>query len=148
MEKYAIYVPRLVNKEEKCAPGHRACIGCGEALAIRQAFKALDTNVIVVNATGCAEIFASQMPLTSWELPWIHTLFENTAAVASGVEAAYKAMRRKGYQWPENNKGGACGGDGGTRDIGLQALSGALERGHDFTYICFDNEAYMNTGIQ
>jgi len=148
MEKYAIYVPRLVNKEEKFAPGHRACIGCGEALAIRQSFKALDTNVIVVNATGCAEIFASQMPLTSWELPWIHTLFENTAAVASGVEAAYKAMRRKGYSLPENTKVVAIGGDGGTSDIGLQALSGALERGHDFTYICFDNEAYMNTGVQ
>jgi len=90
MEKYAIYVPRLVNHEEKFAPGHRACIGCGEALAIRQAFKALDTNVIVVNATGCAEIFASQMPLTSWELPWIHTLFENTAAVASGSRRLIK----------------------------------------------------------
>jgi len=148
MEKYAIYVPRLVNKEEKFAPGHRACIGCGEALAIRQSFKALDTNVIVVNATGCAEIFASQLPLTSWELPWIHTLFENTAAVASGIEAAYKAMRRKGVKLPENTKVVAIGGDGGTSDIGLQALSGALERGHDFTYICFDNEAYMNTGVQ
>ena len=148
MEKYTIYVPRLVNQEEKFAPGHRACIGCGEALAIRQSFKALDTNVIVVNATGCAEIFASQLPLTSWELPWIHTLFENTAAVASGVEAAYKAMRRKGVKLPENTKVVAIGGDGGTSDIGLQALSGALERGHDFTYICYDNEAYMNTGVQ
>jgi pyruvate ferredoxin oxidoreductase beta subunit len=148
MEKYAIYVPRLVNKEEKFAPGHRACIGCGEALAIRQAFKALDKNVIVVNATGCAEIFASQLPFTSWELPWMHTLFENTAAVASGVEAAYKAMRRKGVKLPENTKIVAIAGDGGTSDIGLQALSGAMERGHDFTYICFDNEAYMNTGVQ
>jgi pyruvate ferredoxin oxidoreductase beta subunit len=148
MEKYAIYVPRLVNKEEKFAQGHRACIGCGEALAIRQAFKAMDRNVIVVNATGCAEIFTSQLPLTSWELPWIHTLFENTAAVASGIEAAYKAMRRKGIKLPENTKVVAIAGDGGTSDIGLQALSGALERGHDFTYICFDNEAYMNTGVQ
>ena len=148
MEKYAVYVPRLVNKEEKFAPGHRACIGCGEALAIRQAFKALDKNVIVVNATGCAEIFASQLPFTSWELPWMHTLFENTAAVASGVEAAYKALRRKGAKLPENTKVVAIAGDGGTTDIGLQALSGAMERGHDFTYICFDNEAYMNTGIQ
>jgi pyruvate ferredoxin oxidoreductase beta subunit len=148
MEKYAIYVPRLVKREEKFAPGHRACIGCGEALAIRQAFKALNKNVIVVNATGCAEIFTSQIPLSSWELPWIHTLFENAAAVASGIEAAYKAMRRKGYKLPENTKVVAIAGDGGTSDIGLQALSGALERGHDFTYICFDNEAYMNTGIQ
>jgi pyruvate ferredoxin oxidoreductase beta subunit len=148
MEKYALYVPRLVKKEENFAPGHRACIGCGEALAIRQAFKALDNNVIVVNATGCAEIFTSQLPLSSWQLPWIHTLFENTAAVASGIEAAYKAMRRKGAKLPENTKIVAIAGDGGTSDIGIQALSGAMERGHDFTYICFDNEAYMNTGIQ
>jgi pyruvate ferredoxin oxidoreductase beta subunit len=148
MEKYAVYVPRLVNKEEKFAAGHRACIGCGEALAIRQAFKAIGRNAIVINATGCAEIFTSQLPLSSWELPWIHTLFENAAAVASGIEAAYKAMRRKGVKLPEDTKVVAIGGDGATSDIGLQALSGALERGHDFTYICFDNEAYMNTGIQ
>jgi len=148
MENYAVYVPRLVQKKEKFAPGHRACIGCGEALAIRLAFKALGNNVIVVNATGCAEIFGGQFPNTSWQLPWIHTLFENTAAVASGIEAAYKAMRRKGVKLPENTKVVAIGGDGGTSDIGLQALSGAMERGHDFLYICFDNEAYMNTGIQ
>ncbi len=148
MEKYAVYVPRLVKKKENFAPGHRACIGCGEALAMRQAFKALDNNVIVVNATGCMEIFASQLPLTSWYLPWIHTLFENAAAVASGIEAGYKAMKRKGVPLPENTKVVAIGGDGATSDIGLQAISGALERGHDFTYICFDNEAYMNTGIQ
>jgi pyruvate ferredoxin oxidoreductase beta subunit len=117
-------------------------------LAIRQTFKALDRNIIVVNATGCAEIFSGQFPNMAWEVPWIHTLFENTAAVASGVEAAYKAMRRKGYILPANTKVIAIGGDGGTSDIGLQALSGALERGHDFTYICFDNEGYMNTGTQ
>ena len=148
MEKYAIYVPRLVKQRENFAPGHRACIGCGEALAIRLTFKALQNNVIVVNATGCMEIVASQLPFTSWELPWIHTLFENTAAVASGIESALKAMKRKGYEVPDNTKVVAIGGDGGTSDIGLQALSGAMERGHDFTYICFDNEAYMNTGIQ
>ncbi len=148
MEKYSVYVPRLVKKRENFAPGHRACIGCGEALAIRIAFKALGNNVIVANATGCMEIFACQWPTTSWRLPWIHTLFENTAAVASGIEAGYKAMRRKGMPVPENIKVVAMGGDGGTSDIGLQALSGALERGHDFTYLCFDNEAYMNTGIQ
>jgi pyruvate ferredoxin oxidoreductase beta subunit len=148
MEKYSLYVPKLVQKTEKFNPGHRACIGCGEALAIRLAFKALGNNIIVVNATGCAEIFTGQLPLSSWSIPWIHTLFENTAAVASGVEAAYKVLRRKGVPLPENTKIVAIGGDGGTSDIGLQALSGALERGHDFTYICFDNEAYMNTGIQ
>jgi len=148
MENYAVYVPRLVKKKEKFAPGHRACIGCGEALAIRLAFKALGNNVIVANATGCAEIFTSQLPYTSWQLPWIHTLFENTAAVASGIEAAYKAMGRKGKAVPPDTKVVAIAGDGGTSDIGLQALSGALERGHNFLYICFDNEAYQNTGNQ
>jgi pyruvate ferredoxin oxidoreductase beta subunit len=147
MENYTVYVPRLIQRKEKFAPGHRACMGCGEALAIRLAFKALGNNVIVANATGCMEIAASLLPHTSWHLPWIHTLFENTAAVASGVEAAYKAMRRKGILLPET-KIVAIAGDGGTSDIGLQALSGAMERGHDFLYICFDNEAYMNTGIQ
>jgi pyruvate ferredoxin oxidoreductase beta subunit len=148
MEKFEVYVPRLIQKEEKFSAGHRACIGCGEALAVRQSLKALDNNVIIVNATGCAEIFGGQFPNTAWEIPWIHTLFENTAAVASGVESAYKALRRKGGDIPANTKIVAIGGDGGTADIGLQALSGALERGHDFTYICFDNEAYMNTGVQ
>ncbi len=148
MEKYAVYVPRLVQKEEKFSPGHRACIGCGEALAVRQSLKALDNNTIIVNATGCAEIFGGQFPATAWEIPWIHTLFENTAAVASGVEQAYKALKRKGASLPDNTKVVAIGGDGGTADIGLQALSGAMERGNEFTYICFDNEAYMNTGVQ
>ena len=148
MEKYSVYVPRLIKKKENFAPGHRACIGCGEALAVRLTFKALDNNVIVANATGCMEIVASQLPYTTWHLPWIHTLFENAAAVASGIEAGYKAMKRKGVDLPDNTKVIAIGGDGATSDIGLQAISGALERGHDFTYICFDNEAYMNTGIQ
>jgi len=148
MEKYALYVPKLIQKHEKFNPGHRACIGCGEALAVRLVFKALGNNIIVVNATGCIEIFTGQLPVSSWDVPWIHTLFENTAAVASGIEAAYKVLRRKGTPLPLNTKIVAIGGDGGTSDIGLQALSGALERGHDFTYICFDNEAYMNTGIQ
>lgn len=148
MEKYGVYVPRLIKSQENFAPGHRACIGCGEALAVRLAFKALGNNVIVANATGCMEIVASQLPYTTWHLPWIHTLFENTAAVASGIDAAYKIMKRKGIPLPPDTKIVAMGGDGGTADIGLQALSGAMERGHDFLYICFDNEAYMNTGIQ
>jgi len=148
MDKFSIYAPRLVTQQNNFAPGHRACIGCGEALALRMIAKAVGNNVIVANATGCMEIVASQLPFNSWHLPWIHTLFENTAAVASGVEAGLKAMRRKGYDVPKNTKIVAVGGDGATSDIGLQALSGALERGHDFTYICLDNEAYMNTGIQ
>ncbi|MDD4859359.1 MAG: pyruvate synthase subunit PorB [Dehalococcoidales bacterium] len=148
MEKYTVYAPRLVPKKEKFAPGHRACIGCGEALAVRLACKALGENTIIVNATGCMEIVASQLPYTSWRLPWIHTLFENTAAVASGVESALKIMKKKGTGPKADVKVVAIAGDGGTTDIGLQALSGALERGHNFLYICFDNEAYMNTGIQ
>jgi pyruvate ferredoxin oxidoreductase beta subunit len=148
MEKYAVYVPRLIQKKEKFAPGHRACIGCGEALAVRLAFKAMGNNVVVANATGCMEIVASQIPYTSWHVPWIHTLFENTAAIASGIEAGYKAMKRKGRAVTSDMKVVAVAGDGATNDIGIQALSGALERGHDFLYLCFDNEAYMNTGIQ
>ncbi len=148
MEKYAVYVPRLVAKAENFAPGHRACVGCGEALAVRQACKALGQNVIIVNATGCMEVVATPFPYTSWRLPWIHTLFENAAAVASGAEAGLKAMVKKGKRPAKEIHVVAIAGDGGTSDIGLQALSGALERGHDFLYICFDNEAYMNTGIQ
>jgi pyruvate ferredoxin oxidoreductase beta subunit len=122
-------------------------MGCGEALAVRLVCKALGRNVIIANATGCMEIVSSQLPATSWEVPWIHTLFENTAAVASGIEAAIKALNRKG-KYARKPKVVAMGGDGGTADIGFQALSGALERGHNFIYVCFDNEAYMNTGIQ
>lgn len=148
IEKYSVYVPKLVTKKENFAPGHRACIGCGEALAVRLACKALGDDVIIANATGCIEIISSQLPYTSWRLPWIHTLFENTAAVASGIEAGLKAMARKGRGLAVEAKAVAMAGDGGTSDIGLQALSGALERGHDFLFLCFDNEAYMNTGIQ
>ena len=148
MEKYAVYVPRLVAKAENFAPGHRACVGCGEALAVRQACKALGQNVIIVNATGCMEVVATPFPYTSWRLPWIHTLFENAAAVASGAEAGLKTMVKKGKRPAKEIHVVVIAGDGGTSDIGLQALSGALERGHDFLYICFDNEAYMNTGIQ
>ena len=148
MEKYAVFVPRLVTKRENFAPGHRACIGCGEALAVRLACKALGQNVVVVSATGCIEIISSLLPHTSWRVPWIHTLFENTAAVASGIEAGLKALMKKGRMPTQDISVVAMAGDGGTSDIGLQALSGALERGHNFLYICYDNEAYMNTGIQ
>jgi pyruvate ferredoxin oxidoreductase beta subunit len=148
MDKLNVFVPRLAPSVEPFAPGHRACIGCGEALSVRLACKAIGDNSIIVNATGCMEIIASQMPFTSWRVPWIHTLFENTAAVASGVESGLKALVRKGRRPDTDVHVVAIAGDGGTTDIGLQALSGALERGHNFTYICFDNEAYMNTGIQ
>jgi pyruvate ferredoxin oxidoreductase beta subunit len=147
VENLAIYVPRLITTKEYFAPGHRACMGCGEALAVRLVCKALGRNVIIANATGCMEIVSSQLTYTSWEIPWIHTLFENTAAVASGIEAGIKVLSRKG-KYPSKAKAVAMAGDGGTADIGLQALSGALERGHNLIYVCFDNEAYMNTGIQ
>jgi len=148
MQNYGIYIPRLVTKEELFAPGHRACIGCGEALAVRLAVKALGRNTVIANATGCMEIVSSPLPTTSWRVPWIHTLFENTAAVASGIESGLKVLMKKGRIDQQNINVVAMAGDGGTSDIGIQALSGAMERGHNFTYICFDNEAYMNTGIQ
>jgi pyruvate ferredoxin oxidoreductase beta subunit len=132
-----------VEDEELFAPGHRACSGCGCTLVMRMALKAVGRDVIVAQPTGCMEVVSSPYPETSWRIPWIHTAFENAAAVASGVEAALKTLGRK-----EQVKVLAFGGDGGTADIGFQALSGALERGHDFTYICYDNEAYMNTGVQ
>ena len=134
--------------EENFASGHRACVGCGEALALRLVCKALGRDVIIANATGCMEIVSSQIPYTSWEVPWIHTLFENTAAVASGIEAGLKALRRKNKGPQKEVTVVAMGGDGATADIGIQALSGAMERYHKFIYVCFDNEAYMNTGVQ
>ena len=147
MERLVTIGKNSVTAEEFLAPGHRACLGCGEVLAVRQVCKALGKNVIIASATGCMEIVSSPLPETSWRVPWIHTLFENTAAVASGIEAGIESLRRKG-EYSKSTKVVAMAGDGGTADIGIQALSGALERGHNFIYICFDNEAYMNTGVQ
>src|SRR5659263_226003 len=124
-------------------PGHRGCAGCGDAFAGKFVLDALGEDVVIVSPTGCLEVFTTPYPESAWGVPWIHSLFENAAAVASGVEAALKSLGRK-----DNTKIVAIGGDGATLDIGLQAISGAFERGHDFTYICVDNEAYMNTGIQ
>ena len=147
METLSIYVPKLVTTQENIASGHRACSGCGEVLAVRYVCKALGRNIIISNATGCMEIISSPLPQTSWEVPWIHTLFENASAVASGIESGIKARKRK-HGYSRDIKVVAMGGDGSTADIGLQSLSGAMERGHDFIYVCYDNEAYMNTGIQ
>ena len=149
IEQEDLFAPRLVTTKENFAPGHRACIGCGEALAVRHVCKALGNNVIIVTATGCVEIISSLLPQTSWQVAWIHTLFENVGAVVSGIESAYKVRKRKGkVPAAKEVKFVGFGGDGATTDIGIQALSGAMERGHDFLYCCFDNEAYMNTGIQ
>ncbi len=136
--------PVFVSTEEILAQGHRACQGCGEALAARLVCKALGKDVIIVNATGCLEIISSTLPQTSWRVPWIHTLFENVGAVVSGIEAAYKVLERKGKRKKRKITFLGFAGDGGTSDIGLQALSGALERGHNILFCCFDNEAYMN----
>ena len=136
-----------VPKEEYFAPGNRLCAGCTAATAIRQILKASGRNVVVVTATGCVEVATSYFPQSAWRVPWVHVAFENAAAVASGIESAMKALNRK-KKSDEKPHVIALGGDGGTFDIGLQSLSGALERGHDFLYICYDNEAYMNTGIQ
>ncbi len=126
--------------------GHRACQGCGEALgaryAIDAAMRAAGNQVIAANATGCLEVFSTPYPETSWQIPWIHSLFGNTAAVASGIAAA---LRVKGK---EHVRVIAQGGDGGTTDIGFGCLSGMFERNDDVLYICYDNEAYMNTGVQ
>ncbi|MBI2852414.1 MAG: pyruvate synthase subunit beta [Chloroflexi bacterium] len=139
---------REVTTQENFSPGHRACVGCAEALAVRLACKALGKDIIVTMATGCMEIVSSPLPWTTWKVPWLHTLFDNTAAVAAGVEAGLEAKERKGRGAGKKIHVVAMAGDGGTADIGLQALSGALERGHDMIYICLDNEAYMNTGVQ
>jgi pyruvate ferredoxin oxidoreductase beta subunit len=147
-ENLNVYAVRMLTQKEYFAPGHRACQGCAEVLAVRLVAKALGRNVIVSNATGCMEIVSSPLPFTSWRVPWFHVAFENTAAVACGVEAGLKVLMRKGRIPQKKIVSLAMAGDGGTADIGLQALSGALERGHDFIYICTDNEAYMNTGIQ
>lgn len=147
MEAVNLYASRLVTRRQSFTPGHRACSGCGEALAVKLVMKALGRDVIVVMATGCMEVISTQLPYTAWEVPWIHTLFENAAPVATGIESARKALLRKGTPLSKA-KIVAMGGDGATFDIGTGALSGAFERGHDFLYVCLDNEAYMNTGIQ
>ena len=148
LENFEKITPKKMPMEEPFSKGHRACQGCGEVLALRMACKAVGMNFIAVSATGCMEIISSPYPQTAWEVPWLHVAFENAAAVASGVEAGRKALIRKGMIEDTGAKIVAFAGDGATADIGLQALSGAMERGHDFTYICLDNEAYMNTGVQ
>jgi len=148
VENFDLFAPRLINKKELISGGHRACSGCGEVLAVRLMCKALGENTVIASATGCMEIVSSMYPTTAWEVPWIHVAFENAAAVASGVEAGLKALRRKGKIADRDIKVVGMAGDGGTMDIGMQALSGAMERGHNMLFVCFDNEAYMNTGIQ
>jgi pyruvate ferredoxin oxidoreductase beta subunit len=132
---------------ERLGPGHRLCAGCGASIAVRQVLMGTADPVVVVCATGCLEVATTIYPYTAWKVPFMHNAFENAAATISGIETAYRALKKKG-KIKKRIKFIAFGGDGGTDDIGLQALSGALERGHNFVYVCYDNEAYMNTGIQ
>jgi pyruvate ferredoxin oxidoreductase beta subunit len=138
----------IANKPDLFLSGHRACAGCGPAAVLRMIMKATRGPTIVTQATGCMEIVGSIYPYSSWALPWLHTAFENAAANASGIEAALKILKKKGKLKQEHVDVIAIAGDGGTVDIGLQALSGAVERGHDFLFVLYDNEGYMNTGIQ
>ena len=144
-------VQASIERNNSLNSGHRACQGCGEALgaryAVDAAMRATDKQLIAVNATGCLEVFSTPYPETSWQLPWIHSLFGNAAAVATGVAAALKV---KGLKDPAKGRTRviAQGGDGGTTDIGFGCLSGMFERNDDVLYICYDNEAYMNTGVQ
>lgn len=138
----------LAKNEEKFTGGHRACPGCGGTIVLRQMLMAVgDTPVVVSGATGCMEVVSTIFPYTSWKVPFVHSAFENAAATISGVEAAYNSLKRQG-KISKDIKFIAFGGDGGTYDIGFQALSGAMERGHNMLYVCYDNQAYMNTGIQ
>lgn len=137
----------LSKKEERFTSGHRMCAGCGAPIIVKQVLMATDYPIIASNATGCLEVSTCISTYTSWKIPWIHSAFENAAATISGVETMYRALKKKGIIDKEI-KFVAFGGDGGTYDIGLQSLSGAMERGHDMLYICYDNGAYMNTGIQ
>jgi pyruvate ferredoxin oxidoreductase beta subunit len=137
----------LAKSKELFTGGHRACAGCGAVIIARQVLMAAGPNTVVVSATGCLEVISTIFPYTSWNLPFLHSAFENSGATVSGVEALYKSWVRQG-KYNKKLNFIAFGGDGGTYDIGLQSLSGAMERGHNILYICYNNEAYMNTGVQ
>ncbi len=140
-------IRELALTNERLAPGHRLCPGCGLSIIARAVMRGTKDPIVVATATGCLEVSTTIYPYTAWNVPWIHNAFENAAATISGAEAAYKVLKKKG-KINKEIKFLAFGGDGGTYDIGLQSLSGALERGHNFVYVCLDNEGYMNTGIQ
>lgn len=137
----------LAKRPERLSGGHRLCPGCGAPPIARMALRSTEENLVVAVATGCLEVSTTIYPYSAWRVSFIHNAFENAAATISGVEAAYKALKKRG-KVKENFKFIAFGGDGGTYDIGLQSLSGAMERGHNMVYICYDNEAYQNTGSQ
>ena len=138
-----------LSTKERFVGGHRLCAGCGAGITVRAVLRALDENdkAVVTNATGCLEVSSYMYPYTAYTDSYIHCAFENAAATCGGVEAAYNVLKKKG-KLDDTFKFITFGGDGGTYDIGFQSLSGAMERGHDMVYVCYDNEAYMNTGIQ
>lgn len=138
----------LSKREERLTHGHRLCSGCGAPIVVKQVLLATEYPIIAANATGCLEVSTCISEYTAWKIPWIHSAFENAAATISGVETMYRSLVKQGKIKDQNVKFIAFGGDGGTYDIGFQSLSGAMERGHDMLYICYDNGAYMNTGIQ
>ena len=137
----------LSKTEERLTGGHRLCAGCGAPIAVRHILAASDKPVVAALSTGCLEVATTIYPYTAWNIPYIHNAFENVAATLSGVETAYRSLK-KTEKLDKDINFVAFGGDGGTYDIGLQSLSGALERGHKMVYVCYNNEAYMNTGIQ
>lgn len=149
MEQKAFHYKEIQGRQERLAPGHRMCAGCGGTIAVRNVLKALHPGdkAVIGNATGCLEVSSYMYPYTAYEDSYIHNAFENAGATLSGVETAYHALKKRG-KIKEDYKFITFGGDGGTYDIGLQSLSGAMERGHDLVYVCYDNGAYMNTGIQ
>lgn len=140
----------VMARPDRLTGGHRMCAGCGAPVVARQILKALkpEDHAVIGSATGCLEVSTFLYPYTAWKDSFIHNAFENAGATVSGAEAAYVAMKKKGKLKEGDTKFIAFGGDGGTYDIGLQSLSGAMERGHDMVYVCYDNGAYMNTGIQ
>ncbi|MBI4685551.1 MAG: pyruvate ferredoxin oxidoreductase [Nitrospirae bacterium] len=137
----------LSKKEMLLTAGHRMCAGCGAPIVVKMVLLASEYPLIAANATGCLEVSTCISEYTAWKIPWIHNAFENAAATISGVETMYRSLKKQG-KIDKEIKFIAFGGDGGTYDIGLQSLSGAMERGHDMLYVCYDNGAYMNTGIQ
>lgn len=137
----------LSKKEDLFTHGHRMCSGCGAPIVVKMVLFASDYPVVACSSTGCLEVSSCISLYTAWKIPWIHSAFENAAATIAGVETMYRVLKKKGKMDKEIKFITFCG-DGGTYDIGLQSLSGAMERGHDMLYICYDNGAYMNTGIQ
>jgi pyruvate ferredoxin oxidoreductase beta subunit len=141
----------ISHDDDLFTPGHRACAGCAPALAMRHLTEATGENTIVAMATGCMEVVSSPFPESSWQVSWVHDVFANAAGVASGIEAAYRAFDSKDrdvFMDAEDVNFVVAAGDGATFDIGIRSLSGMMDRGHDILYVCYDNEAYMNTGIQ